>query len=399
MFWKCSWLVGGGQVFGGTSDARKRSPGPYACHTVQKNLHARPPVRSAQWPPAQQQLLREDDGPSDPPQNHSVEQPDVFNESAAPVFVAGLSPSLLGSASGDSENGFAIANGAFQGWPVARNAQADPSSRRHTNVHGWMRGGGVNSPLVVRFPSYCGREPAPLDDDDVRAESCAVADNIETWSACASALHNRLHRYIGGATNCSLDAEPEEIARAPRPSPAPVASAVEAADRQTEAADATAAVGPYSLIGDFESSVSSVNDPIFFFVHSFFDRQLLSWQVHRSGGPPACAENDDASWRPIFDALQTALAPCRHDGRWDNHRFAKILFHQARAPTPASRSGAAVQPFCTDWAARCRVARMQQPTTPSRLPFLQGGFQEFFRLLDLPFRFRDVQIDGKCGDS
>mmetsp|Transcript_86956 Transcript_86956/g.173966 ORF Transcript_86956/g.173966 Transcript_86956/m.173966 type:complete len:438 (+) Transcript_86956:104-1417(+) len=209
-----------------------------------------------------------------------------------------LSSTMFGS-----QPGSALNDGIFAGWQVSRVAKEPslPPSRqtRPHNEEGFLRGSRVHGPELARFENYCGENIRFRDDE---WKDCADALNFKSWTVCNVNLHNRLHRAIGGAIDC--------------PSQAVEVAGVEET--------------PLKKDGDFESAVSSVNDPVFFFLHAYFDRVLFAWAEKQSHlylqvlKDPV--EARAAVWRNLFDDIEKTMGPCRRHGAWSHHRYYKYLF-------------------------------------------------------------------------
>ena len=73
-------------------------------------------------------------------------------------------------------------------------------------------------------------------------------------------------------------------------------------------------------MGDFDSIFSSVNDPVFFFVHSYFDEEFIHW-VSSSSSPP---------WNAIAARVGDVLKPCRRDAPIAKHRYAPVLLSETK---------------------------------------------------------------------
>lgn len=196
----------------------------------------------------------------------------------------GLSPALLGSLAGNLDDGL------FSGWSVTK----VPAYSAYKNSLGWLRSSDVDGPGVVRMGTFCNSSvtfPEHL--------WCSNASSFESWSQCSIVNHQALHRAIGGAQGCT---------------------------RSTlhDGSEAVVFAGPRT-VGDFEAGESSVNDPVFFFVHAYFVESLAAWaeQWDSAGRAPS-------AWRSMWDALQKDLEPCRAHGRWKHHRFSPVLFNWRR---------------------------------------------------------------------
>ena len=192
-----------------------------------------------------------------------------------------------------------------------------------------LRRSRVHGDGVWRLSQYCGNDVI-FNTHDVAA--CINEPSFAHWSLCSSELHNRLHRAIGGAVNCPLSSSTREL----------VEESVEGGKiiptRSDSLSQVNGTLHSEEVDGDFESAATSVNDPVFFFLHAFFDRSLFLWSeklLRRSSVQSQTTSMSSqkrermALWSSFFDELKLAMKPCHQNGAWAHHRYASILFKRS----------------------------------------------------------------------
>ena len=202
-------------------------------------------------------------------------------------------PPFFGHANGP------LNSGIFSGWKLG------PGNAGHRSGEGLLRNSRITGKALTRFGAFCGLN---ITLSKLDAVSCSSKESFSDWSLCSSKLHNELHRAIGGAIDCPNDKPNDEESL-------------------------KNGMVDNGAVGDFESALSSVNDPIFFFLHAYFDRSMRLWAARQTQNlARKHSLSLDAArkvvWKRAFDALQNALVRCHVHGRWDHHKYAPILFRE-----------------------------------------------------------------------
>ncbi|KAJ8614499.1 hypothetical protein CTAYLR_000762 [Chrysophaeum taylorii] len=182
--------------------------------------------------------------------------------------------SFLGSVPGDARRNYVVADGRFAFWPVAR--RDGPESDLPA--------------FVVRFAGSCARANATAAPFSAAWRTMlSAARSLDDFFRATYELHSRWHRAVGGSVRC----------------------------------------GSGGMPGDFENERTSVNDPVFFFVHAAFDKALDDFQ--RSYDARATFYDDDVADGPfavaLWHAFRRAIDPCiRHSYAWiSTHRFRHVF--------------------------------------------------------------------------
>jgi len=219
---------------------------------------------------------------------HPLERPGV---SLFDTTLRGARP-LLGSAPGDARRGYVIADGPFAMWPVSRRDGVTAFDMpnyvvRYSSCACEAVPKGLAQGVLRR---YCGQA---VDDSELaRRWSTCASDAVaeaplpDGFLACAVRLHAEWHRAVGGAVSC--DANTTHLA----------------------------------VPGDFENGRTSVNDPVFFFVHAAFDVLFDAYRERHDALRPAGAPDAvDKLWA----ALRLEADPCARQDAWRRHRYAHFL--------------------------------------------------------------------------
>ena len=272
---------------------------------------------------------------------------------ARSAFSKGLSPEYFGSARG------ALLDGLFSGWWVSKARNSGPS-----NEQGFMRSTRITGTGVQRFPTFC-RDPriwstalspratgANSTMTPAEALTCAGAADFGEWSRCSGDMHRQLHHFVGGAIMCdetrkttpsrnssSADYYVDETGVVVKMPPSSSSSSGGSSRRRLRLGNrgnrrrlrvrrrADAAEGGVGfgrdgsaddarggIVGDFGAAMSSVNDPVFFFAHSYFDGEFFRWVA-----------STHTSWATVARGVGTALEACRRDPPVAKHRYRSLL--------------------------------------------------------------------------
>ena len=240
-----------------------------------------------------------------------------------------------------------------------------------TSLSPWGGGGGGGDDPTAETTTTTTRRRTPSE-----LLTCAGAATFDDWSTCSSGIHSQLHRFVGGAIMCNVSSktnnrsssssptyylddggtvvaltqrsrqrrgrglqqtpgelQSQQLPQQPQPPPPPQQQQQQQQQQEQQQvvhrrADAdggfdVASIVQYaggSIVGDFDSIFSSVNDPVFFFVHSYFDEEFIHW-VSSSSSPP---------WNAIAARVGDVLKPCRRDAPIAKHRYAPMLLSETK---------------------------------------------------------------------